>query len=232
MSTLLRRNIGFLICLAAAAVCAGIIWFALPHDREVKSLGIFLFKLVPFIFAAEALARLDVAFFQRIKAVRVLVPVAFMVYFLYFVPKIFFYAEDHPNLYYHILTLTPMIILSFVLAFRLGGGDAGTSRRLSYALLLIMLSGAEDLAYLTVNTFAPPYDKIPAVWDWASHMTVFLGHPASKYEAFAFIAVHLVLAALALFAPAAWFAKLNPWRRNTGTATAAAGTVEREPAQV
>lgn len=228
MTTLLRRNAGFLICLLGAALCAGIIWFALPHDREVKSLGIFLFKLVPFIFAAEALARLDLKFLRRLHAVRVLIPVCFMVYFLFFVPKIFFYAEDHPNLYYHILTLTPFLILSFVLAFRIGGGDAGTGRRLSYALLLIMLSGAEDFAYLTVNTFAPPYDKIPAVWDWASHMTVFLGHPASKYEAFAFIAVHLVIAALVLFAPVAWFRRLDPRRKPA----AAVSGAEREPVKV
>src|SRR3954447_15995436 len=176
MNPVFRRNAGFLVCSLGAASCAGIIWFMLPHDREVKSLGIFLFKLLPFIFAAEALARLDIALLQRVKAVRALMPLCFMVYFLIFVPKIFFYAEDHPNLYYHILTLTPFLILSFVLAFRLGGGDAGTGRRVSYALLLIMLSGAEDLAYLTVNSFAPPYDKIPSVWNWASHMTVFLAH--------------------------------------------------------
>jgi hypothetical protein len=229
MNTLLRRNAAFLFCLLAAVVCGGIIWFVLPHDREVKSLGIFLFKLLPFIFATEALARLDVAFLQRIRAARVLVPLCFMTYFLYFVPKIFFYAEDHPNLYYHILTLTPILIMSLVLAFRLGGGDAGTGRRLSYGLLLVMLSGSEDLAYLTINTFKPPYDHIPAVWDWASHMTVFLGHPASKYEAFAFIAVHLVLAALVLFAPASWFQRLVPRRKPAAVTTESA---EREPVQV
>jgi hypothetical protein len=42
---------------------------------------------------------------------------------------------------------------------------------------------------------------MPEVWSWASHMTVFLGHPPTKYQAFAFIAIHVALAALVLFLP-------------------------------
>jgi hypothetical protein len=33
-------------------------------------------------------------------------------------------------------------------------------------------------------------------------MTVFLGHPPTRYQAYAFIGVHVVLAALVLFLPA------------------------------
>ncbi|MFC9161395.1 hypothetical protein ACFTZ8_11255 [Streptomyces fungicidicus] len=210
-----RRNAPFLVLAALAAVFAGIVWFAMPHDREVKSLGILLFKLVPFVLATEAIAQLDPVWAQRIR-LHLVVPVCFLVYFCYFVPKIFFVAENHPELYYYILTLTPFVILSLVLAFRIGGGAAHLVRRLSYAMILLMLSGLEDLAFLTVNDHTDPaWQTIPEVWTWASHITVFLGHPASKYEAYAFIAVHVLLALFLLFAPTRWFAPLARAVRRT-----------------
>ncbi|WP_431996381.1 hypothetical protein [Streptomyces fungicidicus] len=211
----MRRNAPFLVLAALAAVFAGIVWFAMPHDREVKSLGILLFKLVPFVLATEAIAQLDPVWAQRIR-LHLVVPVCFLVYFCYFVPKIFFVAENHPELYYYILTLTPFVILSLVLAFRIGGGAAHLVRRLSYAMILLMLSGLEDLAFLTVNDHTDPaWQTIPEVWTWASHITVFLGHPASKYEAYAFIAVHVLLALFLLFAPTRWFAPLARAVRRT-----------------
>ncbi|MET4659272.1 hypothetical protein ACI2LV_23375 [Streptomyces fungicidicus] len=210
-----RRNAPFLVLAALAAVFAGIVWFAMPHDREVKSLGILLFKLVPFVLATEAIAQLDPVWSQRIR-LHLVVPVCFLVYFCYFVPKIFFVAENHPELYYYILTLTPFVILSLVLAFRIGGGAAHLVRRLSYAMILLMLSGLEDLAFLTVNDHTDPaWQTIPEVWTWASHITVFLGHPASKYEAYAFITVHVLLALFLLFAPTRWFAPLARAVRRT-----------------
>jgi len=210
-----RRNAPFLVLAALAAVFAGIVWFAMPHDREVKSLGILLFKLVPFVLATEAIAQLDPVWAQRIR-LHLVVPVCFLVYFCYFVPKIFFVAENHPELYYYILTLTPFVILSLVLAFRIGGGAAHLVRRLSYAMILLMLSGLEDLAFLTVNDHTDPaWQTIPEVWTWASHITVFLGHPASKYEAYAFITVHVLLALFLLFAPTRWFGPLARAVRRT-----------------
>ena len=94
------------------------------------------------------------------------------------------------------------MILSLALAYRLGGGEGSGVRRLAYAMLLLMLSGLEDLAFLTVNPHTDPrWTPIPEVWSWASHMTVFLGHPPTKYEAYGFIAAHVALAALVLFLP-------------------------------
>ncbi|MDR8411104.1 hypothetical protein MTP10_20525 [Nonomuraea sp. 3-1Str] len=208
-----RKPLGFLIFAALAVAAAAFVWFGLPHDREVKSLGIFLLKLLPFVFAAEALARLDVEWAKRIRLVLWLVPIMFLVYFLYFVPKIFYFGgvvngsrEAYYGLYYHVLTVTPLIIISLVLAYRLGGGTPAVVRRLAYGMLLLMLSGLEDLAFLTVNDHTDPqWATIPAVWDWASHMTVFIGHPPTKYEAYAFIAVHVLLALAVFFSPQRWW---------------------------
>jgi hypothetical protein len=229
MSQVLRRNAAFLVLLALAAGCAAVVWFVLPHDREVKSLGIFLFKLLPFIFATEAIARLDLELARRLHLVRILIPVVFCVFFLYFVPKIFFYLDDFPTVYYHILVLTPIIIMSLTLAYRLGGGTPGNVRRIAYAMLLIMLSGLEDLAFLTVNHHTDPrWATIPDVWTWASHMTVFLGHPPTKNEAFAFIAVHVVLVLFLLAAPSRWLTLPPSLRRGRRREPAAA---EAEPAE-
>jgi hypothetical protein len=233
MSSVFRRNAAFLVLVALAAIAAGIVWFVLPHDREVKSLGIFLFKLLPFVFATEAIARLDVELFRRYHLVRVIVPVSFMVFFLFFVPKIFFYADDFPNLYYHVLVLTPIVIVSLAMAYRLGGGSPGNVRRIAYAMLLIMVSGLEDLAFLKVNHQTDPkWNHIPAVWNWASHMKVFLGHWPTKNEAFAFIAVHVVLVLFVLIAPTRWFERLNPWRRGAGPDPADEKAPQPAPAKV
>lgn len=217
----LRRNLPALTLAAAALAVGAFIWLVLPHEREVTSLWTFLFKLVPFVLAAEAIARLDPGLIARFRrAALIVLPISFAIYFLYFVPRIFYFMDDHPNLYYHILVLTPFLILAFTLAYRLGGGGAVTARRLAYGMLLVMVSGAEDLAFLTVNDLSgTPFHPIPDVWDWASHMTVRLGHPPTKYEAYVFIAVHLVAAAMVLFAPGRWFGWLAPWRKRSGAVT-------------
>lgn len=222
-----RRQQGFAIFVTLALTSAAFVWFGLPHDREVKSLWIFLVKLLPFVFAAEAVARLDVDWARRIRLPLLLIPPAFLLYFLYFVPKIFFYGAEvdgtkdaYYNLYYTVLTLTPLVILSLVLAYRLGGGAAAMVRRLSYGMLLLMLSGLEDLAFLTVNHHTDPaYKHIPEVWKWASHMTVFLGHAPTKYQAYAFITVHVALALAVFLSPQRWWdslsRRLRPASRST-----------------
>jgi hypothetical protein len=202
----LRDNLVTLVALAVATVLAGIIWFGLPHDREVTSVGMLLFKLTPFAAASIAVAWLDVGWANRLRLPLVVLPLSFLVFFCYFVPKIFFFAGTEGGfgeLYYHVLTLVPFIILALVAAYRFGGGSRQNVLRLSGAMILLQLSGLEDLAFLTVNTHTDPrFTPIPEVWEWASHITVFLGAPPTKEQAYAFIAVHVVLALLVLFLPA------------------------------
>jgi hypothetical protein len=234
MTTQLRLRLPVLVCAAGAVASAAVVWLAMPHDREVKALWILLVKLVPFAFGVETIARLELSPAARRRLALAAVPAAFLVYFCYFVPKIFFTSDDGNQLYYYVLTLTPFVILAFVLAYRLGGGRAGTCRRLGYAMLLLQLSGLEDLAFLTVNHQTDPkWTPIPEVWTWASHMTVFIGHPPTKYQAFAFIGTHVVLALLVLFLPAraaTALARRIGRRPAAGGTVAAAGTVADEPA--
>lgn len=226
LSTVIRANRTSAALFGGAVAVTLLVLAVSPPEREVSSLWSFLVKLVPFALAAEGIARLDLDARWRGLIVRVAMPVCFVVFFCYFVPKIFFYLDDFPEVYVKILTLTPFLILTFTLAYRLGGGTASIARRLAFGLLLLMISGIEDLAFLTVNDHTDPrWSTIPDRWTWASHMRVRLGHYPTKYEAFAFIAVHVLAAAAVLFAP-------SPWRRKDRTATPAtpsAPAVTREP---
>ncbi|HEY2958682.1 MAG TPA: hypothetical protein VGM21_10825 [Actinomycetota bacterium] len=210
-----RRQVPFALLAAAAVAAAAVVWLALPREREVASAWELLAKLVPFVLATEAIARMDRDLVRRRWLARVALPAAFLVFFCWFVPRIFYYNQQFDRLYYYVLTLTPFVILALALAFRLGGGAPGEVRRVAYASLLLMLSGLEDLAFLVLTPHTDPrFWPIPEVWSWASHMTVFLGHPPSRAEAFAFIAVHLVLAGLVLFLPGRALARLG--RRGRG----------------
>jgi hypothetical protein len=200
----LSANAVCLVATAVAAVLAAIVW-SLPHEHKISSLWVFLFKLSPVVAAGVAVAWLDLDWARRLK-LPLLAPVAcFLVFFCFFVPRNFFYAlvkEDGTETYYNMLTLVPFVILALALAYRLGGGSRETSLRLTFSMLLLQLSGLEDLAFLTVNPHTDPkWTPIPEKWTWADHMTVFLGHAASKHEAYAFITVHVVLALLVLFLP-------------------------------
>ena len=206
-----RTAIGF--GLGAVISAAAILLFAAP-EREVTSLTAFLVKLVPFALAAEAIARLDLDPRARSVLARLAIPVCFLGFFAFFVPKIFFSLDDFEKTYITMLKLVPYVILSLVLAFRLGGGTAEHVRRLGWSMLLLMVSGIEDLAFLTVNHHTDPqWASIPDRWTWASHMKVRLGHYPTKYEAYAFIAVHVIAAVVVLFLPARYL-----WRRS-GTAS-------------
>jgi len=197
-----RRHLPFALLAVAAVAGAVVVWLALPREREVGSVWELLAKLVPFVLATEAIARLDGDLARRRWLARLALPAAFLVFFCWFVPKIFYYNEQFDRLYYYVLTLTPFVVLSLALAYRLGGGTSGEVRRVAYASLLLMLSGLEDLAFLILSPHTDPrFWPIPEVWTWASHMTVFLGHPPTKAEAFAFITVHVALAGLVLLLP-------------------------------
>ncbi len=221
-----RANATTLALVLLALVLAGIIWSAVPHQHKITSVWLFLFQLTPFMAAAGAIAWLDVGWARRLNMHLYLVPAAFLAMFCFFVPRIFFYAgRDSDQLYYHMLTLVPLIILSLCLSYRLGGGTRNGTLRLGGALLLLQLSGLEDLAYIKVNPqTSPAFQHVPDVWTWAYHMSVFIGHAPTKYQAYTFIAIHVILALLVLFLPGRVVASL--WRRRGGPVAAAVAPAE------
>jgi len=211
----LHDNVPTLALGAAALLLTAAIFLFLPPQREATSLAGFLLQLLPFVLAAEAIARLRLAESLRLGLGLVAAPMVFLVIFCWFVPKVFFSLDNFETVYVLVLMMIPFIILSLTLTFRLGGGPTAMCRRLAGAMLLLMLSGLEDLAFLTVNHHTDPeWATIPERWNWASHMKVFLGHYPTKEEAFVFIGVHVVLALLVLFLPTRYFTAMRPRRRN------------------
>jgi hypothetical protein len=182
--------------LAATGVAA--VTLLLPTQRSLANAGVLIAHVVPFVLAVESVAAAVPEWFQRGRTREVGAVLLFAAFLCYLVPKLFAGAlsGDFDVFYSWMRTTVPYVILAIVVALRLGGASAQTVRRVGYACLLVMLSGLEDLMFLVVNR-----QPIPAHWTWADHMTVFLGHPASRAEAFGFIGVHLLAAAAVLTAP-------------------------------
>ena len=199
-----RQHFRFAALSGATLLSAAMVWAFLPHQQQLSSVWVLAAKLIPVVFAAEAIAVLDVELFRRRNLAMVALPAIFLVFLCYFAPKIFFLASwgTFDQLYFLVITMLPYTVLALVLCYRLGGGTAGRCRRLSYGLLLLMLSGLEDLAFLTVNNHTDPrFTTIPDHWTWASHINVFFGGPVTEHQAYLFISVHVALAMAVLFLP-------------------------------
>jgi hypothetical protein len=204
----LRANRVTLVAGAVAFALAAAVAFGMKPSRDLTSLWVLLVKLTPFVAASIAIAWLDLDWSRRLRLHLILPPLCFVVFFTYFVPTIFYYhnVDNFDLLYYTILVLVPFIILALVLSARLGGASTGTVLRLAGAMILLQLSGIEDLAYITVATRAGLMPGIPDVWTWADHITVVIGHPPTKVEAFVFIGVHVLIAVLVLAVPGRYLA--------------------------
>lgn len=183
-----------LAVLAAGAALA--VHEIVPND--VENLGSFLFALVPFVLAVEAVALFPRSWSRIWWLPALAATLCFVVVMGVFAPRMFasHVNADFDAFYALMRMLVPFVILSLALALRLGGGSGGVVRRASYASLLVMLSGLEDLMFQVWEG-----NPIPDKWEWAEHITVRLGHVASSTEAFIFIGAHLVLALLILFVP-------------------------------
>lgn len=212
-SSFWRDNRVTLTAGAAAVALAALVRFVIPYEREITSLWMLLVKLTPQIAAVVAVAWLDVAWARRFRLHLVALPAIFLAFLCYFVPMTFMTALDmvdgtavFEDLYLHVVVFVPFMIVALVLSYRLGGGSREGALRIGAASTILQMSGLEDLMAVLMNS---RLDGIPEVWDWAHHMTVRLGHPASRGEAYAFIAVHVVLAIAVLVLPWRVFARLR-----------------------
>lgn len=192
----------FLVLAALTLLATGLVLAITPQGKDLTSLWLFLVHLVPFALAVESVAALRPEWLQRYRLREVALLAVFLGFWIYLVPNLFaqFNLQDFDRFYHWLMITTPYLIIAITLALRLGGAAAATVRRFGYAALILMVSGLEDLFYQIVNGL-----PIPEEWTWAEHMIVRLGgHVPSKYEAYAFIAVHVVLAVIVV---------TLPWRR-------------------
>ncbi|GGP07080.1 hypothetical protein LDL08_09820 [Nonomuraea glycinis] len=209
---------------ALAVALAALVRFVIPYEREISSVWMLLVKVTPQLAALACVAWLDVAWARRLRLHLVALPAIFLGFLCYFVPATFMTALDmvdgtaeFEDLYLHVVVFVPFIMIGLALAYRVGGGSREGVLRVGAAMTILQLSGLEDLVAVMLNS---RLDGIPEVWDWAHHITVRLGHVATRNEAYAFIAVHVVLAVLALAVPRRLFAalgrRLRPGRRPAG----------------
>ncbi|MET8001018.1 hypothetical protein [Nonomuraea glycinis] len=209
---------------ALAVALAALVRFVIPYEREISSVWMLLVKVTPQLAALACVAWLDVAWARRLRLHLVALPAIFLGFLCYFVPATFMTALDmvdgtaeFEDLYLHVVVFVPFIMIALALAYRVGGGSREGVLRVGAAMTILQLSGLEDLVAVMLNS---RLDGIPEVWDWAHHITVRLGHVATRNEAYAFIAVHVVLAVLALAVPRRLFAalgrRLRPGRRPAG----------------
>ncbi len=209
-----------------AVALAALVRFVIPYEQEITSLWMLLVKLTPQLAALACVAWLDVAWARRLRLHLVALPAIFLAFLGYFVPATFMTALDmvdgtaeFEDLYLHVVVFVPFIMIALALAYRVGGGSREGVLRVGAAMTILQMSGLEDLVAVLLNS---RLDGIPEVWDWAHHITVRLGHVATRNEAYAFIAVHVVLAVLVLAVPRRLFAalgrRLRPGRRPAGRA--------------
>ncbi|MFG1612177.1 hypothetical protein ACGFI3_05440 [Nonomuraea wenchangensis] len=206
---MIRANLVTLVMGVVAVALAGLVRFVLPYEQDITTLWGFLVKLTPQLAAIVAVAWLDVETARRLRLHLLVLPALFLGFLLYFVPATFIRAMDiedgsgtFEDLYLHVVVFVPFLIVALLVAYRIGGGSREGVLRTGAAMSILHVSGLEDLVAVSMNR---RLDGIPEVWAWADHITVRIGHPATKAEAYAFIATHVVAALLVLFLPRSLF---------------------------
>ncbi|WP_225439879.1 hypothetical protein [Amycolatopsis eburnea] len=198
-----RRQWLWLVAAVPAVVTTLLIMVVLPPDQTLDNVGDWAFKLCPFVFAV-----LTVSLFPRGRFGPALIVFAVFVYMSYLdtelVMRVQGFArspdQDFQPVYQFELFVTTFIVLFALLAYRLGGGRTANVLKVGIASILVVISGVNDLTFWALNDVWAAGTK-PTELKWASHMIVFLGGPPSVPAAVAFMAVHLVLAAIVVALP-------------------------------
>jgi hypothetical protein len=199
-----RRRWLWVAAAVPAVVTTLLIMVVLPPDQTLDNLGDWAFKLCPFVFAV-----LTVALFPRVRYGPALIVFAVFVYMSYLdtelVMRVQAFARSSDEdafqpVYQFELFVTTFIVLFALLAYRLGGGRTANVLKAGVASILVVVSGVNDLTFWALNDVWAAGSK-PTELKWASHMIVFLGGPPSVPAAVAFMAVHLVLAAIVVALP-------------------------------
>ncbi|WP_370969305.1 hypothetical protein [Amycolatopsis sp. cg9] len=198
-----RRQWLWLVAAVPAVVTTLLIMVVLPPDQTLDNVGDWAFKLCPFVFAV-----LTVSLFPRGRFGPALIVFAVFVYMSYLDTELVMRVQDFARspdqdfqpVYQFELFVTTFIVLFALLAYRLGGGRTANVLKVGIASILVVISGVNDLTFWALNDVWAAGSK-PTELKWASHMIVFLGGPPSVPAAVAFMAVHLVLAAIVVWLP-------------------------------
>lgn len=196
----------------APAVLGGaltaLIMLVLPADRALHGFGDFALKISPLVLAVVA-----IAFFPRRPGWSVLLPLASIVVYMGYIDSAFFIQVDRladaalmqaakaqfAEYYRFSIFANAFVVLSAVFAFRMGGAPSAQVLKLGCAGILVLLSGLNDLTMWAMYDW--PGGVRPETFDWASHVSVFLGYDPQLIDMLAFAWIHLALIAAILHLP-------------------------------
>jgi hypothetical protein len=189
-----------------------LIMVVLPPDRTLHGPQDFLLKVSPLVLAV-----LTIALFPRgaggAGAAALGLLVLGFVFYLGFIDSAFVVqvgylveaategrgGEQFDAFYRFAIFVNAYTVLSAVFAYRLGGAAAARALKLGGAGVLLLVSGLNDLTMWLMYPW--PDGQRPEVFSWASHVSVFIGHPPTLPEMLLFLAAHLLLVALLLALP-------------------------------
>lgn len=185
---------------AAGGVLTALIMLILPADRTLHGLGDFLLKVSPLVCAVAT-----IAFFPRRPGLAVLLPLLSVIVYFGYLDSAFFIqvdrlaqaAQDHAeqvqfSSYYRFsIFANAFVVLAVVFAFRMGGATTAQVLKLGSAGILVLLSGLNDLTMWAMYDW--PGGTRPDTFDWASHVSIFLGRDPALADMLVFALVHLVL---------------------------------------
>lgn len=212
----LIRDWAWVLPAAIGAGLTGLTLFVLAPDRVINGIPEFLFKIAPLIAAVLA-----IAMFPKDRPIwgACLLILGFIFYMGYIDSAFFLrigdlidaaitntYKEHFPAFYTFNIFVNSFTILLAVFAYRLGGASGGRVIKLGLAGILVMISGLNDL---TMWVMYPWPDGRPMVFDWASHVAIFIGgNSPTIYQMLIFLGIHILLIGIILWLPLdAWISK-------------------------
>jgi hypothetical protein len=196
----------------APAVLGGaltaLIMLVLPADRMLHGFGDFALKITPLVLAVAT-----IALFPRRPAWSVVLPLASIVVYMGYIDSAFSIQVDRlaeaaqmqsakaqfSEYYRFSILANAFVVLSAVFAYRMGGAPSPRVLKLGCAGVLVLISGLNDLTMWAMYDW--PGGVRPDTFDWASHVSIFLGHEPHLIDMLAFAWIHLTLIAAALHLP-------------------------------
>ena len=207
----LSRGAGTWLWLAPAVLggaLTALIMLVLPADRTLHGFGDFFLKISPLVLAV-----ITIALFPRRRAWAIVLPLTTVAVYMGYIDSAFFIQVDRfaeatqveaagaqfSDYYRFSIFANAFVMLSTVFAFRMGGATTAQVLKLGSAAILVLVSGLNDLTMWAM--YAWPNGVRPDTFDWASHVSIFLGRDPHLSDMFAFAAVHLALIIVILRLP-------------------------------
>lgn len=185
-----------------------LIMLVMPPQRTLHGFGDFLLKVSPLVLAV-----VTIAIFPNRGALGPALLVLGVLFYFGFIDSAFFIQVDQlvqavksdagPKqfaVYYQFsIFVNAFVVLLAVFAFRMGGASTSSVLRVGGAGILILLSGLNDLTMWTM--YAWPAGARPETFDWASHVSIFVGRSPTLIDMLVFLAIHLALMVVVLRLP-------------------------------